>query len=177
VLAISIAFAAPLIGLCGGESGGLHFLGKSSMGKTTALYMAGSVFGGGGRLGFIDSWRSTANSLEGVCAAHNDALLCLDELSQLSSRDAGETAYMICNGCGKNRFSRDIKLRKPLQWTLLFLSSGEINLANKMAEDGRGRKETAGQKVRVVEIPADTCAAFSKTFMTLPMVISFRGTS
>ena len=34
--------------------------------------------------------------------------------------------------------------------------SGEMSLADKIGEDGRGRKETAGQRVRVVEVPTDT---------------------
>jgi putative DNA primase/helicase len=56
VLAISAAFAAALVGPCGAESGGIHFRGRSSVGKTTALTVAGSVWGGGDR-GFIRSWR------------------------------------------------------------------------------------------------------------------------
>lgn len=43
----------------------------------------------------------------------------------------------------------------PPVWRLLFLSSGEIGLADKIAEDGRGRRSAAGQQVRVVDIPAD----------------------
>jgi putative DNA primase/helicase len=42
---------------------------------------------------------------------------------------------------------------------VLFLSSGEISIADKVAEDGRGRRVTAGQQVRVVDIPADAGAA------------------
>ena len=36
----------------------------------------------------------------------------------------------------------------------LFLSNGEIGIAEKVAEDGHGRKVTAGQQVRVIDIPA-----------------------
>jgi putative DNA primase/helicase len=43
--AISSAFAAPLLHLAGAESGGFHFRGGSSTGKTTALLVAGSVWG------------------------------------------------------------------------------------------------------------------------------------
>jgi len=41
---------------------------------------------------------------------------------------------------------------------VLFLSSGEIGLADKVAEDGRGRKLAAGQQVRIVDISADAGA-------------------
>ena len=45
--ALSAAFAAPLLHLAGLEGGGFHFRGESSRGKTTALHVAGSVWGGG----------------------------------------------------------------------------------------------------------------------------------
>nr|WP_224741953.1 DUF927 domain-containing protein [Bradyrhizobium sp. 2S1] len=87
VLAISAAFAGPLVGPCSAEGGGLHFEGASSTGKSTALHVAGSVWGGGDANGYVRSWRATANGLEGVALAHSDTLLCLDELSQLAAKD------------------------------------------------------------------------------------------
>jgi putative DNA primase/helicase len=125
------------------------------VGKTTALSVARSVWGGGDR-GFIRSWRATANGIEGTAAIHSDALLCLDEISQLSGREAGEVAYMLANGQGNARAARDATLRKPARWRLLFLSTGEISLADKIAEDLRGRRQTAGQAVRVIDLPSDT---------------------
>jgi hypothetical protein len=61
VLAASVAFAAPLLEPLQGENGGWHFTGGSSKGKTTALYVAGSVHGGGGDKGYIRRWRATIN--------------------------------------------------------------------------------------------------------------------
>lgn len=158
VVAISAAFAGPLIGPCSAEGGGLHFRGASSTGKSTALLMAGSVWGGGDVSGFVRSWRATANGLEGVALGHSDTLLCLDELSQLPAKDAGEAAYMLGNGSGKSRSSRDGSARRAAKWRVMFLSSGEIGLADKVAEDGRGRRLAAGQQVRIVDIPADAGA-------------------
>jgi putative DNA primase/helicase len=154
--AVSTSVASILIHECGVESGGFHLRGASSIGKSTALLVAGSLWGGGETLGFLTSWRATSNGLEGVAVLHNDALLCLDEISQVSAKEAGDIAYMLANGCGKNRAARNGSLRKPAQWRLLFLSSGELSLADKIAEDFRGKRQTAGQEVRFVDIPADT---------------------
>ncbi len=129
--------------------------GASSTGKSTALHVAGSVWGGGDTNGYVRSWRATANGLEGVALSHSDTLLCLDELSQLAAKDAGEAAYMLANGAGKSRSLRDGSARRASKWQVLFLSSGEIGLADKVAEDGRGRKLAAGQQVRIVDVPAD----------------------
>ncbi|MBF0263072.1 MAG: DUF927 domain-containing protein [Magnetococcales bacterium] len=46
VFAVSTAFASPLLDLAGAESGGFHFVGQSSNGKTTSLAAAVSVWGG-----------------------------------------------------------------------------------------------------------------------------------
>jgi uncharacterized protein (DUF927 family) len=154
VLALAAAFAAPLLALLEAESGGFHLRGASSIGKTTALRAGGSVFGGGGLRGYVRQWRATANGLEGVAVGHCDTLLCLDELSQVDAREAGAVAYMLGNGQGKARASRDGTARRASEWRLLFLSTGELALADKVREDGRGRA-TAGQAVRVVDVPGD----------------------
>ncbi|MDO9083680.1 MAG: DUF927 domain-containing protein, partial [Humidesulfovibrio sp.] len=99
VLAVCTALAAPLLEPLGQESGGLHFVGGSSLGKTTALRVAGSVCGGGPG-GFIKQWRATDNGLESIAAAHCDSLLCLDEMGQAGSKVVSEVAYMLANGQG-----------------------------------------------------------------------------
>lgn len=154
VFSVSAALAGPLLYPVNAESGGFHLIGGSSMGKTTALRVGGSVCGGGGLRGYIRQWRATDNGLEAVAAAHCDTLLCLDEMSQVDGHTAGEIAYMLANGQGKVRARRDGKGRSPQEWRTLFLSTGEVGLAEKVAEDGR-KKIMAGQAVRVVDIPAD----------------------
>jgi putative DNA primase/helicase len=153
VLAVAAAFAAPLLDLVGDESGGVHLVGGSSTGKTTALRMAASVWGGPE---FVHRWRATANGLEAVAQGHNDALLVLDELAQVDPREAGEIAYMLANGSGKHRARRDGLARRTPSWRLLFLSAGEVGLSDHMA--AVGKRSRAGQEVRLVDVPADAGA-------------------
>lgn len=150
VFAISSAFAAPLLNLVGFESGGFHFRGDSSAGKTTALRVAASVWGG---LDYMQRWRATDNGLEGLAALHNDGLLVLDELSQCPPQAAGSIAYMLANGQGKVRAGKSGAARTSLTWRLLFLSAGEISLSQHMAQ--AGQKAKAGQEVRLIDLPAD----------------------
>jgi uncharacterized protein (DUF927 family) len=154
--AVSTAFAGPLLGLTNEPSGGIHFVGRSQTGKTTVVRAGGSVWGGGSLNGFLRTWRATSNGLEGTAAEHCDTLLCLDEIGQVDARDAGEVAYMLANGSGKSRSRRDGTGRPPAQWRLLFLSTGEVSLADKMAEGGKRPK--AGQEVRLADVPADAGA-------------------
>lgn len=154
--ALACAFAAPLLALTGDESGGYHLRGASSIGKTTVLRVAASAWGSASDRGYVQSWRATSNGLEGIAAAHSDGLLCLDELGQVQARDAGEVAYMLANGAGKRRARSDGSARRAAAWRLLWLSTGEVALADKMRE--AGLRARAGQDVRLVEIPADAGA-------------------
>jgi len=150
-LALSAAFAGALLALVGEESFGFHFSGKSSSGKTTALHAASSAWGIQ-----INTWRTTDNAAEGMARAANDGLLLLDELSQVDGKAADAMTYMLGNGQGKGRMRRDATTKPVAVWRLVFLSTGELGLAEKIGE--AGKKARAGQSVRMIEIPADAGA-------------------
>jgi hypothetical protein len=69
VLGLSAAFAGPLLHLTGQEGGGINLVGQSSIGKSTLLQAAASVWGRGASPGYVRAWRATANGLEGVAAS------------------------------------------------------------------------------------------------------------
>ena len=150
VFAVSAAVAAPTLYLTGMESGGFHYRGGSSSGKTTALRVAASVFGAPD---YVRGWRATDNAMEGMAAQHCDLPLILDELSQVEGRVAGDCAYLLSNGQGKSRMSRTGAPRQTLKWRLVVLSSGEVSLADHMAE--ANKRTRTGQEVRLADIPAD----------------------
>ena len=151
--AVACAYAGPLLRPAGMESGGFHYRGDSSSGKTTALKLAASVYGG---TNYLQRWRATDNALEAIAAQHCDGLLILDELAQIDPKTAGECAYMLANESGKARATRNGTARARQAWRLLFLSAGELGLADHMAE---GQKRArVGQEVRMADIPADAGA-------------------
>lgn len=150
VFAVAAMFAGPLLRPAGVDSGGFHFKGDSSSGKTTLLRLAASV---NGAPAYLQRWRTTANALELTAAAHCDATLILDELGQIDPREAGESAYMLSNEQSKGRASRSAALRPRLTWRLLFLSAGEIGLSDHMQE--AGKRTRVGQEVRMVDLRAD----------------------
>ena len=159
MLAISAAFAGPLLHLAGLEGGGLNLFGQSSRGKTTCLQAAASVWGRGATPGYVRAWRATANGLEGAAAQSADTLLILDELGLVDARDASQALYGLSNGQGKQRAARDGSPREIKCWRVLFLSSGELPVDSKLAE-ASGRKARAGQLVRLLDVPADRGAGF-----------------
>ncbi|EXJ14864.1 DUF927 domain-containing protein [Imhoffiella purpurea] len=145
---VSAALAGPLLARLHRTGCGFHFVGDSSTGKSTALSVGASCWGGPG---FIRTWRATGNGLEGIAAALNDTALILDEISEADPREIGSIIYAIGNGTGKSRAARSGKAREVRRWRVVLLSSGERTLAATMAEGGKRTK--AGQEARLLDIP------------------------
>lgn len=150
MLALSQAFAGPLLAPLGLDGGGFHFRGASSRGKTTLLSVAASVWGAPG---YVQSWRSTDNAMENSASFCNSGLLALDELHQVSPQVAGEIIYMLANGRGKQRMTSGGKSKSTDTWHVATLSSGEISPEDHMASGGK--KIHAGQEIRLIDIKAD----------------------
>jgi putative DNA primase/helicase len=148
-LSLCVALAGPLLAKVQRDSGGIHWIGDSSTGKTTALNVGCSVWGSET---FRRTWRATANGLEGAAAALNDTCLCLDEINEADPREIGSIVYALGNGTGKTRATRVGSARHVFRWRLALLSTGERTLAAQMAEGGKQPK--AGQLVRLLNVPA-----------------------
>lgn len=151
--ALCVGFAPPLIQFARLDNGIFHFVGPSSIGKTTALAGAASIWG---PPSYMRSWHATVNGLEGVAALHNDGLLVLDELAQTDPRQAGEAVYLLGNGVGKARASQTGTALPANRWRVLVLSAGEQSLGSHMAQ--AERHATAGQEIRLANIEADAGA-------------------
>lgn len=147
-LALSCAFAGPVLAVVGADSGGINTIGASSKGKSSMLFAACSVWGGPS---YRRNWRATSNGLESVAALFNDSLLALDEISQADSREVGETIYMLGNGQGKTRAARTGGARSVARWRVSILSNGERSIVATMEEGGFRTK--AGQAVRIIDLP------------------------
>mgnify|MGYP000920925909 FL=1 len=152
VFAVSCAFAGPLLEPLRIESGGFHFEGLTSTGKTTAQRWALSVWGNYRDL--MQTWNGTRVGVELVTAAYSDTLLVLDEIGQADPRAVGEIVYLICNEFGRTRGNARLMHRANLRWRALLLSSGEKSLTQIMAGPG-GYPPAAGQETRLAHVPAD----------------------
>ena len=151
VFAIACAFAGVLLQPTGTQSGGFHFVGDSSIGKSTMLYVASSVFGSHK---FMKTWNATSTALETTASQYSDTLLVLDEIGQVADpKSIGDVVYMLGNEQGKGRGFRAGGMRPSLEWRLMYLSSGEKRLSDIMKETGKAIK--AGQETRLVNINAD----------------------
>lgn len=100
----------------------------------------------------IPQWNTTANGLEATATAHNNMLLPLDEIGEANEKEVGKMAYMLANGQGKTRMTKQLTNRKPKIWKLLFASTGEVGMAEYIKQAGVQVK--GGQEVRMPDIPA-----------------------
>ncbi|EDX3113846.1 DUF927 domain-containing protein [Salmonella enterica subsp. enterica serovar Mississippi] len=154
VLALCSAFAGYCIYFSDIGSGGFHFYGQSSGGKSTTLLVAASVRGSGNT---ISSWKMTGTGCEEIAESRNHGLLILDELKLLdknpekAARKAMNICYMLGDGRGKKR---SIGYQKsPASWHLVMLSAGELSLGQHASDGGLERME--GEGVRLVDVPVD----------------------
>jgi uncharacterized protein (DUF927 family) len=112
----------------------------------------------------VRQWRATANALEGAARISSDSILVLDELGQIDAAQAAASIYMLANSAGKQRARVDGSPREIARWSVLYLSTGEVDLAAKLAEIKQSG--TVGLDVRLVSIPADAGAGLG-AFETL----------
>jgi putative DNA primase/helicase len=155
-LAICAAFSGTLLRFTNQSCSVAHLVGKSSIGKTSALAVAASIWGDSRQ--FIMQWRVTSNAIETLAESHNECLLILDELSQISARDAGNMIYTLGNAKGRARLNSEAEQKEIRQWQISILSSGEIGIADKISENNE--KAKAGQLVRFIDIEAEVPNGF-----------------
>jgi putative DNA primase/helicase len=145
---ICVALAGPLLNKVHQESGGIHWIGDTSTGKTTALVLAASVWGGED---FKRSWRATSNGMESVAVMLSDTCLCLDEINEADPQEIGAIVYCLGNGTGKTRANKIGAARQVQRWRLSILSTGERSISAAMQENGKQAK--AGHLMRLLNIP------------------------
>jgi putative DNA primase/helicase len=150
VFAVCIALAGPTLRLLNRDCCGFHLYGSSSAGKTTALQLGASIWGGPK---FMNVWRSTTNGLEGIAVKRNDCTLILDEIKQLPEKDLGEAVYGVGNGLGKIRADKYGNAIPNTSWRIMILSAGEASIDNLIKSSGK--EHYAGQEMRLLNVPAN----------------------
>jgi Domain of unknown function (DUF927) len=155
--AIGLAFAGPLRHLVGQDEGAIFYLtGQSTTGKTLTELCGLSAIERAVRNSLL-THDATDRRIEEDCAAHNDLLQVIDEISRENSSQAEcrakvrRLAHKIAGGGGSRRSAKarqDADLA-DLQWRLSCLWSGEHSLGVEFL----GYVRTRGELVRLIEIP------------------------
>lgn len=157
IFALGTALASPLLKFLPGQTSFVANLrGDSSVGKSTALNVFGSVWGGSeGGLGFNHSWDMTDKDAAKKAAAHSYVGLGLDEQGQLNG-DPARVAYSIANGVERGRLNKDSSEREQATWRVAVLSTGERSISELLDAKNPRERQASGIEVRNFDVPADT---------------------
>ena len=160
--AIIVSLTAPILNLLKEEGFIIHYVGNTSIGKSTILELPQSVWG----LDEIGTFRATDNNLESVCKVSNDGIMLLDEMGEVEAGALSKIVYMISNGVTKGRADRSGNAKATTHFTVIAQSTGEIGLEAKLAEKRIQAK--GGQLIRMPELDADRGKGLN-TFDTLKL--------
>jgi putative DNA primase/helicase len=137
-LALSAAFAGPMLKPCNAESGGIHlyrqFIHRQDHGNRWRLFAWGGE-------NFRRSWRATANGMEGAAARFNDCLLALDDISEADPKEVG--AHHLCAG-QRHRQTAGGPIRQCAGCHALPLHGAIQRRTHYCDHDGRGRAPGEG---------------------------------
>jgi hypothetical protein len=144
-IAIFAALTAPLLRPFSLPNFAVHLCGDSSRGKTSMLRCAASVFGDPSNSAWVPSWNVTLAGLEQHAVQLCDLPLCFDEAGTSDAETVQTAIYMLINGVGRARSTKELTMRRTASWQTVVVSTGERELAPESA--------ATGAQVRVISLP------------------------
>lgn len=146
-------------GLCCGLAGplleplnipgiGFHYHGESTIGKSTALALASSVWGSSK---YTLAWSATVNGLEIQAINRSSTLIALDESHMVAPKVLDASVYLLLNGVSKARMTKEISAREVTRWRACVLSSGERSIETHLGVAHIDHK--VGQGIRIIDVP------------------------
>ena len=114
----------------------IHLWHSSRSGKTATLKLAIAAWGNPHRL--IGSFNSTIVGLERMASALRNLPFAIDELQMLNTKrmTVDQIIYMLSQGQGRTRGSRDGGLQETLSWRNLIITTGEEAILGSNMQDG-----------------------------------------
>lgn len=127
---------------------------ESSTGKTIATMLAASVWADPEIGRYVRSMNATKVANEQLAGFCNNLPLILDELQTVQKgTDFDDTIYMLCEGTGRARGSRDGGLREQTRWMNIIITNGEQPISTDARAGAVNRVISIGTEGQV--IPGD----------------------
>lgn len=129
--AVYCSFAAPLLSLVNAPNFVVHYWGRTSVGKTTTLSVASSVWGRPEQEagGLIMPWNTTSFYVEQTATFMNDLPIFKDDCQATDDSLLSHALYMIANRVGKGRGDKGGSIKASPSWQTICLSTGEKKLS------------------------------------------------
>lgn len=149
-LIIAVSFSSVIIGYIGEDlaldTNIFHIVGNSSIGKSTALKLAISLFGypDNKKDGLYSNYNATDNAILKKLCGDIGVPFAIDEISMSKTENFTEFIYALANGVDKDRLNKELELKEKGNWLTTILSNGEKSLID-------SSNKNAGIHVRVIE--------------------------
>ena len=136
--ALYASFAGPLLTIVDAPNFIIHYWGESSLGKTTVLELAASVWGNPAKEtgGLVTSWNNTQVFIERIASFFNDLPLFLDDSQTVDDKIISKILYMVANSVGRGRGTKEGGVRDLLFWHTVCFSTGERQITDSTQYDG-----------------------------------------
>ena len=133
LVALLTSLASPLMSYFRLERGVIYsLLGPGGAGKTSAMRVATSVWGK--PLETLGSLSSTFTAIRLYLKLCGNLPMVIDDLTQLPTEELKQLALEISQGLGRERSTKDLKLRESETWYLTFLTTTNTSLHARLAE-------------------------------------------
>ncbi len=130
------AFVPPLLQILGLQNFIIHLFGESSIGKTTLLRIAASIWGKPMQGELILPWSSTNTAIEMAVSLFNCMVLFLDDSqTNRSKKNVSDAIYFLANSSGKGRGDKRGS-QKLAKFKSVILSTGEGRITETTEWDG-----------------------------------------
>lgn len=117
----------------------LHLSGKASTGKTASMIACASIYGNPEEL--VCSFNTTLVGLENRLNTFNHLPVFINDSQNLNNnQDTNDLIYLIFEGKGRSRGSRDDKNRTLKSWKTIVITNGEKCLLKDNAYEGANKR-------------------------------------
>lgn len=147
MFAVTVSMSAPLYKYTGLNGLVVSLAGKSGSGKSLAQLWAQSVWGDPVPLTMTSEF--TDNALFERMGSYSHLPITLDDVTNLSPKDANNIIYNVTQGRDKHRLNRNAEARKPKTWAAPCIISTNIPWTNKLATL---TGDVSAQRARLFEV-------------------------
>jgi len=151
--ALGIGFGSVLMELVNVNSAAVHFYSKESgVGKTAMLLAMASIWGDGERL-VLGKDDTTAFKMN-RCETYHSLPMLVDEITNMSPRDASEMVYQFTNGNQRGRMSANSNAERErgAPWSLMVATTGNTSILEIIAS-GKADPKAEAQRVLECKVP------------------------
>ena len=144
---MAASLTAPLLEILQCSGFILDQYGGSGTGKTTSQCVSASLFGrpgGQNGAGLVTPWNATPTFVETMLGFFSHLpLFCMDS-HELKDEPLEKVAFMVANGAGKGRATKELGTKARGEWRSVLLSDGEMSMYERL--------DTPGAKARVISL-------------------------